>query len=282
MNNLNNVLIVGCSESTEYLAKQMYEISTFEDVKIEDVPFRKFQYQLTTKYYEATVDFYMLDISKKDKPEQFFKNFQSVLSIYKCVDSFNKLKDYLSKLTDLTFETCLCIQQQEYEDVGKHKQLVQQWCMNSGYEFVELIKDQKKEKSGLLKGGSTGINRIMEALECTMWPKMKRIVPNKNKQEKKEENKTVEENKDVEKKTDEQKKTLETLDDEYFKKLVQEELDEDEKKTDSELEKFDNLIAQALQLRSQGHNLGHEERKERAAQIAMQLLQMLDGEDEEK
>lgn len=142
------------------------------------------------------------------------------------------------------------------------------WCLDNGYEYVPYVSPvlnaSSEEEEGMF-AEKAGFDRVREALECTMWANMDKPQP-------------------VEATTKPvQQQQAKDAVKAMFAKVEQQpidELTEDEKR----FEDFDQILSDVLKFKSESANLDNQQRKERAANLAMTLFQMLklDGDDDEE
>lgn len=169
----------------------------------------------------------------------------------------------------------------EQQNVGKKldEQPIQSWCVDQGIEYVRVYSAQEQaeqvdqedhDEGGLLSPERFGFDRVLEALESTMWQNMEQL-------QKQQQHNLVD------------RKTQQSLAEGTVEKMANDStVDADastslDQSAERAMEEMDTLLEQMLHLRNTGASLDHAERKEKAAAMAMSLFKMLklDEEDEE-
>ncbi|KAL9649639.1 hypothetical protein ABK040_003316 [Willaertia magna] len=143
---------------------------------------------ISTKYYTTTCRLHFLNQSKTNHHCFDINNFQVIIGI----------GDYE---TDLILETILKFREEVenailfyHDDLFNEKMKKERlfWCVENNFECIvrnELLLLNNEEEDQLLKEENEeeeiikekkGVERLMEVLECTMWPEMKRVEKKKN------------------------------------------------------------------------------------------------------
>ncbi|KAG2383001.1 hypothetical protein C9374_004968 [Naegleria lovaniensis] len=231
---------------------------------------------LNTKYYSTNICLHFWDVAQHSICPFDWVN--------KSVQVIIGIPDYQS---DLVLENILKYKNEIEsgfiyyidEPHDKVKDESRHWCVENNFELIVKNykkEEQEEEESASIIDDKRGVERLMEALECTMWPDMVRHNPKtlsksmpQNISESKEEPIAASDVKKDEKKEKPQAKTTEEL-------LEEEEILEDEEK---EMKVLDQLMTEMLFLRKEGANIPHEERKKRAEMTALKLMAMLGEED---
>lgn len=259
---MNNVIILGLKGHHEIFSKMF----NTEEIQV--------KHNIKTKYYQTEVYFHLYSMNEKVSKD-LLSNTQSCIYIIDSFDTFKAVKSHQSDIS-LQFETNLCVIVKEV----KKKEEISEWCLDQGFELVDFEEE--------------GVERIFEAIECTMWPKMTMVKDEKKElkleerikekmEEKKEvikDLKQVKELKEDLKDTESEKE--EKILDNYFKNLNQGKDFEEEDIGDETEQDFEKLFTQILDLKKNTKNLSDEERKERAAKIALALLDSMGGDEEEE
>ena len=218
-----------------------------------------------------------------------------------------------------TFETALCIgnihthEQQPSNEASPqvarlNDQDIQTWCIDNSFEYIRMFTPQelaeqviyenddhhgKSTSGGLMQAEKFGFDRVLEALESTMWPHMTKSSSTRSApQETVQESKTTAANDDKDDGIDGVE--LDEREAALVKQLTQfekpakpsENKDEyDEAKAEREMEQMEKIFTEIADIRKNGHMLNGDARKQRAAAMAMQLFKMLqldeDGGDDE-
>ena len=259
---MNSVVIVNVKRSdehnTSFLAKNLLNIELPDDHK------GTFTHQLSTKYYTATLEFstYHEEINTTDQ--------QSINTPHAIIVSFDHQNDNVFELVQKTIqslkelyeaEVCLCVSlRQEDESSEPLLKKLNELCIDEQFELVRYSGESEDEKYGG--------DRVIEALQSTMWPNMGKpvvVTDTRSKQQQAENLITIHE---------------ETQSAELAQLLHDIVGDEDNSgNNESEMMKFDELLSSMLTLRRTGHTMSDEDRKKRAADLATSLFSML-GEDE--
>lgn len=259
---MNNVLILGLSGHHEVFSK-MFKT---EEIQVKHI--------IKTKYYQTNVYFHLFSLNEKVSKD-LLGNTQSCVYILDSYDTFKVVKNYHNEIS-CNFETSLCVLLKEL----KQREEISEWCLDKGFELIELYQES--------------IERIFEAIECTMWPDMSLTKDEKKEKQIQEKIKEkIEEKKDVIKEINtvkEMKQELKEVDseketkilDDYFKNLKQGKDFEEEDIGDKVEQDFEQLFTSILELKKNTNNLSNEERRDRAAKIALALLGSMGGDDEEE
>jgi hypothetical protein len=239
---MNNVLVLGTGGHHDLFA------TLFKTEEIQH------KHQFDTKYYVSEVYFHVYSLHEKLSQELLQKT-QSLIFYIDSFETFKLIQSIHEYVSIFNLDTKVCVI--DTKILNEH--IVLEWCIDNGYELINI-----KE---------TGHGRILEAIECTMWPSMEmkkrevKIVPKEVILEQ-----TKEENKEFAK----EKEIMEN----YFKNL-KDGKDFDEV-GDLEEQGYDDLVKDMLSLKMNTQNLSVDERKEKAAKIAMLLFHSLGGDDEEE
>lgn len=209
-----------------------------------------FDYLMTTKYYEAQLQFVFIRLIDSNSttfiPQlsrydiDLLEQQAIILAYKKDFDIITQFAEYATHL-GASFETCLCVSIEE----NNNSERIKNWCIDFGYEWIgnghqEL---EEEEDDGLfLSKNITGVKRVEEALQCTMWTNMKKLSL-----------------------APQEKPKVETL------------LEED-----PSIEHFDQLLEAMIKLRTEGDKMDHEKRKREAANLATKLFNMLVEEEDEQ
>ncbi|EEY62516.1 uncharacterized protein PITG_14987 [Phytophthora infestans T30-4] len=138
------------------------------------------------------------------------------------------------------------------------------WCQDIGFEFVDLDAGNATSEDSVIDE-KLGIERVLEALQCNMWRSMEMNPPK------------VESAKETEgDATDDTKlqallQALEIAGDGTVRGAAEEKGDED----DIDMAQFSALISEVRNVRDKGESLTDEQRRERAAEVAMKLWNLL-------
>nr|CAG4719308.1 unnamed protein product [Naegleria fowleri] len=286
----NHILVVhalpnnneGKNKNQNYRDEMMSVLGIENYNKEHDLESEHVTMQLNTKYYSANICLHFWDVVQHSicPFDWVNKSAQVIIGI----------PDYQS---DLVLENVLKYKNEIEsgfiyyidEPHNKVKEESRHWCVENNFELIvkNYKKEEDEEESTSIIEDKRGVNRLMEALECTMWPDMVRHNPKASSKpttnatqisENKEPSSSrsgedKKENTNGEKKEKVQVKTTEEL-------LEEEEILEEQEK---EMKVLDQIMTEMLFLRKEGANIPHEERKKRAEMTALKLMAML-GEDD--
>jgi hypothetical protein len=198
---------------------------------------------LSTKYYTSKLEFVFLPLSTKHVSATLseqgldFSQQAIILAYNKNTAKITEFGEYAGK-TGGEFETCLCVCT---GDSGASTGIMD-WCLNNGYEWVGKYEHNEDEVS------KQGRDRVIEALECTMWREME--------------------------KPGEKKELKDTVNEIQIEEPI------DEEDLFQQTEDMDALLEAISKLRTEGGQLSHDDRKKQAEKLATQLFMML-GDDED-
>ncbi|KAL0487698.1 alpha- and gamma-adaptin-binding protein [Acrasis kona] len=207
-------------------------------------------FDLDTKYYDAKLHFTFVPIVE-DTTQKFSDQLlrynlncleqNAVILVYK--NDFSLLRNFAEYLIGIgaNFDTCLVVSTSNYIS-----DTVRTWCIDNGYEWIGEDESLHSDDRNTL-----GVERVIEALSCTMWPHMTKKDPNAKKPT-----------------TPQQEKKKEEID--------LNELGDDDGEDDLE-----QLFAAMMKLRNEGHNMDHDQRKKEAAILATKLFGMMGEDDDE-
>lgn len=233
-------------------------------------------------------------------------------------ESFLHVQRFAKRVVDtLPYDVCL-LAASTASATGESVKKMEGWCQDNGFEFVDLDAEQPAvdddDDSGVIDE-KHGIERVLEALHCNMWRSMEmnppKVEDTKSKDaapevaaEKKEVDAEQKSDNQVEDKDKGKTATVEataatteeqdaSADDSRLQALLQaleiaggpgagsedagEGGDDDD---DIDMAEFSALISEVRNVRDQGQDLTDEQRRERAAEVAMKLWNFLGTDDE--
>ncbi|CAH0481639.1 unnamed protein product [Peronospora belbahrii] len=215
-------------------------------------------------------------------------------------ESFLHINRFVKHIVDtFSHEVRLLVADTSLSTIEDVKQ-IKSWCCDNGFEFVALDCTEHISSDDTSNDEKVGIDRVLEALHCNMWKSMElhsfqleTAAPLKaatekvsNKIDKRHHQAGNEEGKN----TKAEDQTM-SLSDERIEALLQalkiaedprvstkDAKKSDDKDDDIDMAQFSALISEVRDVREQGKLLTNEQRRDRAAEVAMKLWHML-GED---
>ncbi|KAE9032801.1 hypothetical protein PR001_g10450 [Phytophthora rubi] len=266
---------------------------------------------LRTKYYRARVEVHAHQV-RDNAPEPALQHALHDYEALLCVvdagqrESFLHVQRLAKRVVGtLPYDVCLlaaATASASRESVNK----LEGWCQDNGFEFVDLDAEQHAADDDDVIDEKLGVERVLEALHCNMWrsmemnppvveeveaTKVKDAVPEVEAE--KEEGGQQKSDNQVQDKDDNVTVAAEEVDmstdDSRLQALLQaleiaggpdagsgEAGDGDD--DDLDMAEFSALISEVRDVRDQGQSLTDEQRRERAAEVAMKLWNFL-GED---
>ena len=210
---------------------------------------------IETKYYAATLQICIIaaDGKELEVSDNLMRQAQAVLLVFDIAQECQGLAYFRmlhEKITAFDPAIKLVIANSLQPNPSSSLVETQEWCLNNGFEFIEYPgvekvdadSSQRRLSHSLLSEEKTGLARLIEALSCHMWP-------------------------------------VSTAKDATFEiKLDSNELPIDSEGEDKEfsLEKVDELFSQVIKIRQEASSLPDVERRERAAQMMVKLMQQFD------
>lgn len=142
---------------------------------------------LSTKYYSAQIDVHDHDVHENEPLEPLahaLEDFEAVVCVVDTAreESFLHVSRFLTQLASEPIDVRLVVGQTLLETektakVAHHIERIQTWCLDNEFEFIELL-DESSNDNNNNKGNAgdanekRGIDRVLEALHCTMWASM--------------------------------------------------------------------------------------------------------------
>ncbi|GMF30402.1 unnamed protein product [Phytophthora lilii] len=270
---------------------------------------------LQTKYYRAPVEVHVhrvLDNEPEPALQHELHDYEAVMCVVDAGqrESFLHVHRFAKRIVDvLPYDVCLLVAGTSSATTDNVKKM-ESWCQDNGFEFVDLDGEQGEPSDDSVIDEKRGIERVLEALHCNMWRSMEMnpaptattskvtkdatpevAVEDAAEAEQKTENPTdvKENNAAVDAETENQDSAD---DDSRLQALLQAleiaggpdadgdaggEGDDD----DLDMAEFSALISEVRNVRDQGQSLTDEQRRERAAEVAMKLWNFLGADDED-
>lgn len=350
---MNSIVIFSHPQTNKSLLQQLIAARSPVQSRASDATG---QLLLVTKYYDAPVSICSIDSVGSLKSDENNQH-QALIALYHDADSLNFVKQELADAEDLlsAIDTKLLVATLATgarDLANQHDRNISEWCIDMGIEHMHVELDEEKSNAGASTAASPlleekqGIDRIIEALECTMWPQMirkqrssgqtaasaepgERVDTSENQtgEEETEDQefdnldddsvfdalhsanqkesaflgedgvvvdsadvaeqapmdtapKSAEQTSQQPQKTNAAQSASQSIDIERM--LREAVLGGAESDEDRQLQEFDSLMADMLKLKHSGDNVNHDERKKRAADLAMKMYEMFGlGDDSE-
>ncbi|KAG7390289.1 hypothetical protein PHYPSEUDO_008427 [Phytophthora pseudosyringae] len=277
------------------------------DAAKSDVPLLSLQ----TKYYRATVELHVhqvLDNAPEPALQHDLHEYEAVVCVVDASqrESFLHVHRFAQRIVEtLPYDVCLLVAGTS-SATNESVQKMEGWCQDNGFEFVDLDADADAPSDDTVIDEKQGIERVLEALHCNMWRSMDMNPPKAESATSSEleaatpevtavetkkkagetEEKTVNQAQENEKNGDEEEQDA-AANDSRLQALLQAleiagdategagaggEGDEDD---NVDMTQFSALISEVRDVRDQGQSLTDEQRRERAAEVAMKLWTFL-------
>ncbi|XP_054278105.1 alpha- and gamma-adaptin-binding protein p34-like [Macrosteles quadrilineatus] len=175
MEPIPGILVVSCDSNTEpsIIAKKIFDKEglPFNAQTTEGID--SYPWHISTKYYETDVTLYTLP-TKMLLPQSLADGVQAVIIYFdslqknglEVVESWNSfLKDYEVDISILLCNRC--------NDCGVSKLSALEWCVQHGFELVELdpeVDEEWEAEQDFVE--TTGIKRVVQALHAHVWPNL--------------------------------------------------------------------------------------------------------------
>ncbi|KAF1795506.1 hypothetical protein JG687_00002927 [Phytophthora cactorum] len=253
---------------------------------------------LQTKYYRAPVELHVHQV-RDDTPEPALQHELHDYEAVMCIadagqrESFLHVHQLAKRIVDtLPYDVCLLVANTS-SATTESVETMKSWCQDSGYEFVDLNAENVVSDDSVIDE-KQGMERVLEALHCNLWRSMEMNPPKTEtattskvteKSEKIEEIENQKENKanngEQGDATDDKKlqallQALEIAGDATVDGASGGEGGEGD---DIDMAQFSALISEVRNVRDQGESLTDEQRRERAAEVAMKLWNFLGADD---
>ncbi|OWZ02457.1 Prefoldin subunit [Phytophthora megakarya] len=230
---------------------------------------------LQTKYYRAPVEVHahkVLDNAPEPALQHELHDYEAVICVVDAGqrESFLHLHQFAKRIVDtLPYDVCLLVADTSSATKENVKKM-EDWSQSNGFEFVDLDAEKEPSDDNVIDE-KQGMERVLEALHCNMWRSME-MNPKETKEEKVA----------VEKAETETEKTEEVSDDSRLQTLLQAleiagdtSIANDKDDDDVDMAQFSALISEVRNVRDEGQSLTDEQRRERAAEVAMKLWNFL-------
>ncbi|CAI5725900.1 unnamed protein product [Peronospora farinosa] len=262
---------------------------------------------LQTKYYHARVEVHLhqvLDNEPEPPLHHELRDYEALICVFdaKEKDTFLHMQRFVKCIVDtLSYDVCLLVSTSSTLSMTMESvQQVETWCQDNGFEFVALDCLEHLFNDDNVIHEKKGIERVLEALHCNMWRSMEmnpsqsvtatplqmvtedaeKEVDNVEKKEiLKEENNANTEDQRTSMDESQLHTLLQDLEIPGGPGICAGESKGDNKENDIDMNQFNALISEVRNVRNQGQHLTDEERRDRAAEVAMKLWKVLGEED---
>ncbi|KAG3110527.1 hypothetical protein PI124_g10392 [Phytophthora idaei] len=246
---------------------------------------------LQTKYYRAPVELHVHQV-RDDTPEPALQHelhdYEAVMCIVDAGqrESFLHVHQLAKRIVDtLPYDVCLLVANTS-SATTESVETMKSWCQDSGYEFVDLNAENVVSDDSVIDE-KQGMERVLEALHCNLWRSMEMNPP---KTETATTSKVTEKLEEIENQKENKANNGEQGDATGDKKLqaLLQALEiagdatvdgasggEGGEGDDIDMAQFSALISEVRNVRDQGESLTDEQRRERAAEVAMKLWNFL-------
>ncbi|KAF4033469.1 Alpha and gamma adaptin binding protein p34 [Phytophthora infestans] len=243
---------------------------------------------LQTKYYRALVELHVHHV-RDNSPEPALQHelhdYEAIICVVDAgqCESFLHVQQLAKRIVDtLPYDVCLLAASTSSATTESTKKM-ETWCQDIGFEFVDLDAGNATSDDSVINE-KLGIERVLEALQCNMWRSMEMNPPKVESAKETEVTEAAETDENQKKNkvneqgdaTDDTKlqallQALEIAGDATVRGAAGEKGDDD----DIDMAQFSALISEVRNVRDQGESLTDEQRRERAAEVAMKLWNLL-------
>lgn len=138
---------------------------------------KAYPWHIDTKYYTADVN--LCSVEKKTLgSEQFAVSVEAIVINFdnNRNDGLDVVESWLSFLKEFEPEVQILLCDRCYENptVGVNRVTVQEWCVEQGFELVELnpeLDPEWEEEQDFIE--TTGIKRVVQAMHAHLWPNLR-------------------------------------------------------------------------------------------------------------
>lgn len=146
----------------------------------DDGSLSSYQWKIENKYYTADVHLCACSVSSLPPQCEFASNmnFQSVIVVFdqKEKSSFKEVTSWLPYIETQDPSVLLLLNSGKgANNEGLSKAEVVKWCLDNSFELIEMMSEEEEEEDDEEDDfrEKTGIERVVEALQCAEWPNMK-------------------------------------------------------------------------------------------------------------
>ncbi|KAJ9584212.1 hypothetical protein L9F63_021447, partial [Diploptera punctata] len=178
MNSMPCAVVASCTSThPQEIIKLILGVDELpEPTQLEDGIFA-YPWHIDTKYY--TTDVNLCSVEKKTLgSEQFAMSVEAVVINFDSNknDGLSVVESWLSFLKEFEPEVqiLLCDRCHEKPSVGVPRVTVQEWCVEQGFELVEInpeLDPEWEEEQDFIE--TTGIKRVVQAMHAHLWPNLR-------------------------------------------------------------------------------------------------------------
>lgn len=172
---LPSAVVLSCGEkSPKDLIHQIMK-SDLPDSKLIVDKIRAYLWHVETKYY--TCDIHLCMLEEKTLGNLEFADSVQAAVIYfdsKSESSFSKVQEWMVFIDEFNPEVRLLVCENCTDEITDEKrEPIQRWCLKNGFELVELnphVELDNDSEDDFME--TTGIQRIIQALQAHLWPNL--------------------------------------------------------------------------------------------------------------
>ncbi|KAL9987180.1 hypothetical protein ACROYT_G001439 [Oculina patagonica] len=176
--NIGRVLVVSCSSflSPKDIINEMCKPDCPAPKELSDSSLSSYLWKIENKYYTAEVHLCACSVSSLPPHCEFASNldFQSVIIAFdqKEKSSFKEVTSWLPYIETQDPSVLLLLNSGKGSGCqGMSKAEVVKWCLDNSFELIEMISEEEEDEEDDFRE-KTGVERVIEALQCAEWPNM--------------------------------------------------------------------------------------------------------------
>lgn len=176
---IGRTLVVSCSSfvSPKDIINGMLKTEVPEPTQLSE-SLSSYLWRIENKYYTADIQLCSCSVSSLPSGCEFATNvnFQSVIIVFdqKQDSSFKEVTSWLSYVESQDPSVLLLLNSGKGDsNRGVSKAEVVKWCLDHSFELIDMIPEEDEEDEQDDFREKTGIERVVEALQCAEWPNMK-------------------------------------------------------------------------------------------------------------
>ncbi|KAK7478404.1 hypothetical protein BaRGS_00030329 [Batillaria attramentaria] len=159
-------LIASCSPfHPEEIVRQILDVADLPEAKPELECIQSYDWHIDTKYYTADVKL-CTTATRTIGDQSFAESVQAFVVYFDSheVSSFEKVKSWVPYLSHINPPVQIL--------VSVSRLTAQQWCIEHGFELVELEPEENSDDEDCDFVESNGVKRIIQALHAHTWPNL--------------------------------------------------------------------------------------------------------------
>lgn len=180
MDSTPSVLFMSCSDThPDEIIKQFLNVSELpKKIRVEEDVYG-FSWCIDNKYYTADVN--LCSFAKKSLSSKKFADTVEAVVLYfdsSVKDALEQVESWLPFVNEYESEIKILltnnVQNDETPTTNCTKKMVLEWCVGKGFELVELEPIIDEDSSNVEDDfpETTGVNRIIQALNAHVWPNL--------------------------------------------------------------------------------------------------------------